>query len=381
MVLKYHISPSSLTENFIVRIWEAASDGAGAHVYEQTINAPHSAPVTITVNGLDKVVHIVRMYGAVSANLLHEYNVEPLVETVEVFSPIFFKIGDGGTNTPAAGSDICTTPELIGLTDQEFIIHRNNYGNIHPTEHFTFNSGSGEWQLIPPDVFNDAEEFTIQRLPKAVSVVVNDSVVGKWYAGFVDVSVNTSYANSHLRKLIRFSGSPEYTFNVTDTVPIGYIFCFQHFGSAGTPKVNFLNGTLLWAGSPKTSLDIPQYHEGAFVWDGTNWNVVYLAQSTWVNGMGAPAAGAILGVGTFNVGDVASGDPVYTITHNLNISGDYGLLFTLESNNAASYFRNNKVGGTWYHHATDKPNKVYVSLQEISSEVQDLTISWMIYKR
>jgi hypothetical protein len=61
MTLKYHISPSALTEDFLIRIWEAESDTPLAYVHEETVVAPHASPATITVNGLDKVVHIVRM--------------------------------------------------------------------------------------------------------------------------------------------------------------------------------------------------------------------------------------------------------------------------------------------------------------------------------
>jgi hypothetical protein len=384
MVLKYHISPSALSENFIVRIWEAASDGVGAHIYEQTILAPHAAPVTITVNGLDRVVHIVRMYGATSAVLLHEYNVEPTTsDIVTVFDPIRFKIGDGGPNTPAAGTSVATTPELAGLVETDFLIFRANYGPLFPTTHFTFNTGDGSWELNSPDIFNGeggGEEFTIVRLPKAVTGIVNDSVVGKWFAGFVDVSSNTSYVSTHLRKLIRFSGSPEYTFS--GSIPIGYVFCFQHFGSTGTAKVNFTNGTLLYAGTPKASIDIPRYTEAAFVWDGTNWNVVYMTDSDWVNGSSTPTPGTVLGIGRFSVGDVPAGDPVYTITHNLAISGDYMIIPTIETNTGGDYTKNNKVGIAWHHHATDKANKVYVTLQEISGETQSqLYIAWVIIKR
>lgn len=383
MTLKYHISPSALTEDFIVRIWEAASDGVGAEVYEQTIAAPHAAPVTITVNGLDKVVHIVRMYSAISAVLLHEYNVEPTTDIVTVFDPIFFKIGDGGTNTPAADTDICTTPELAGLSElTDFVIFRANYGPLQPTVHFTFNSGTGEWQLNSPDVFGGeggGEEFTIVRAPQSVSTVVNDSVVGKWFAGFVNISANTNYANTHLRKLIRFSGSPTYTFQVSDTIPIGYVFCFQHFGaSSGTATINFNNGTLLFNGSPVATKTLPRGTQAAFVFDGTNWNTVYyvppVASTT-------PVAGDILGVGTYNVGNVATGDPTYIITHSLAISGDYGVLISIESNTIADYTRNNRIGSCWFHHATDKPNKFYVGLQELAVETQNLSIFWTIIKR
>lgn len=396
MVIKFSVSTSGYTENFIVRIWEAESDGVGAHVYETTlveknalgvptVGAGHQVSEVVTANGMDNVVHIVRIYGAVSANLYNEFNYEPTTSLLNVFLPIQFKIGDGGANTPAVDSDVCTTPELAGLTEAEFTIHRNNYGFLlpdipaNPISHFTFNSGTGEWQLKDGDVFGPTEEFTIQRLPQAVVSVVNDSVVGKLFSGFVDVPANTSWSAGHLRKLIRLSGSPEYDF-ATDP-PMHYLHAFQHFGAAGTATIKFTNGTLLYKGAPKASIDIPVGYEAAFTWDGTNWNIVYFVDSSVIDGAAIPVAGTVLGVGRLLVGDVPAGDPLYTIVHNLAISGDYMIIPTIETNNPANYVKNNKVGIAWHHHATDKANKVYVSLQEISAEVQDLYIAWVIIKR
>jgi hypothetical protein len=382
MTLKYHISPSALTEDFLIRIWEAESDTPLAYVHEETVVAPHASPATITVNGLDKVVHIVRMYGVTSATLLHEYNVEPTTDLVTVFDPIQFKIGDGGPDTPAADTDVCTTPELVGLETTDFLIIRSGYGPLIPDTHFTFNSGTGEWQLTSPDVFSGdggGEEFTILRTPQAVETVVNDSVVGKWFSDFVDISANTDYAVAHLRKLIRLNGTPTYTF--VDDPPIGYIFCFQHFGvTDGPATIAFSNGTLLWGASPKSSIEIERYSEAAFVWDGTNWNTVYIAPAV-DESVATPVAGDILGVGTLTVGNVASGDPDYTVTHNLAISGDYGVLLSIESQTIANFTKNNRIGSTWFHHATDKPNKFYISLQELASETQDLNVFWTIIKR
>jgi len=175
MVLKYHISPSAFTENFIVRIWEAQSDGVGAHIHEETLvekngsgvatpGAGHQVPETIEVNGLDKVVHIVRMYGATSGTLYHEYNAEPKEDVVTVFNPIQFKIGDGGPNTPAANDDTYQNDLLIGLGDDDYMVHRANYGFLIPGTHYSTNSGSGSWQLTSPDVMNDQEEFAVIRI-------------------------------------------------------------------------------------------------------------------------------------------------------------------------------------------------------------------------
>lgn len=394
MVLKYQISkaPTRL-ENMIVKIYEAENPNPGAEVYEEIIpeknamgvptpGAGHQVINTVTANGLDRVVHVVRLYGAVSAELIHEYNAEPKVDLVTVFDPIQFKIGGGGLYTPAVDTNSYTNPILSNLTAVDYLILRNNYGFLFDQVHFEVtDSPSGTWGLLGDDLFGANEEFTILMKPQTISTVVNDSVVGKWFKGVEDISANTNYANTHLRKLIRLSGSPEYSFLVTDQVPLWYMFAFQHFGNAGTAKINFGNGPLLWAGTPKNSIDIPRYTEAGFVWDGTNWNVVYLVDSAWANAASVTyPVNSIVASGNYNVGDVAGGDPQYEIIHNKAIPGDYNVLLSIKSNNAATYFRNNKIGSTWWHHATNKPNRFWVSLQEISGEVQDLSITWAIIK-
>ena len=380
MVLKYHISPfPASTENWTLKIWEASNDNPGAEVHTQTIPTPHTAITTITVSGLDKVVHVVRLYGAVSAALLHEFIVEPLTDVVTAYSPIYFKIGDGGANTPVAGTDTYTNSILVGLGDDDYTVYRNGYGVLHPNRHYTTSSVGGSFELVAPDVFGDEEEFLIQRKSVVIQTPVNDSVVGKWFAGFIDVSADTVYSNTHLRKLIRFAGTCKYTFQALSQVPVGYMFAFQHFGTAGTGTVEFLNGPLKWPGGDVTSRAIPSRCEAGFVWDGTKWNVVYMVQSTWADGT-TPQPGQTLGVGRYAVGDVPSGDPLYTITHNLAISGDYLVFWSLETQNAANYHRNNKVCGAWHHHATDKANKFHITLQEITGEVQDVNIVWMLVK-
>lgn len=382
MVLKYHISPSAIAEDFIVKIWEAGSDGIGAEVYTSpNIPTPHIAPYTLTVNGLDKVVHIVRMYTALSAVLLHEFNAEPKTDIVTTYAPIRFKIGDGKPLTPAAGTTDYINPLLAGLTADDYTIMRNNVGLIFPGTdpgQFQADGGNNKFILNSPDQFGDLEEWTVQIKPNVITSVVNDSVVGKYFAGFVDVNSNRNYLNSDLRKLIRLNGTSEYTFPVGQVIPIGYGFLFQKFGSSlGTAKVKFLNGTLLWGTTPKSELEIPDYSELMVSWDGTNWNVVFVTPAAPVAGPISP--GTILGQGILNIGDLPGGDPTYTITHGLNITGDY-IVYVSIRGTAASISRDNDVLVVWYHHATDKPNKFIICAQERLSGTQNLSFCWIIIK-
>lgn len=396
MVLKYHISPyPTLLENMVVKIWEAANDGLGAEVFTQIIperngagvptpGAGHQVPYTLTANGLDKVVHIVRMYSAISAVLLHEYNVEPVSDIVTIFDPIRFKIGDGQPNTPAVDTDTYTNILLAGLGNNDYLVHRNGYGFLIPDVHYIADGANNKFVLDPPDVFNADEEFLILRKTKITSVVVNDSVVGKWFAGFVDVAANTNYSSTHLRKLIRFAGTCTYTFAALDAIPVGYAFVFTHLGvyagAGGVGTVSFLNAPLKWGNTTKASLDIPSFTEACFVYDGTQWNVVYFTDSRFANAAPTLQPLQVVGCGNFSVGDVPGGDPTYEIIHNLNIPGDYNVILSIKSNSSSTAFRNNKICSTWYHHATNKPNRFYVSLQEISGETQDLSISWLLIK-
>jgi hypothetical protein len=393
MVLKYQISKyPSLTEDMIVKIWEAQSDGPGGEMYTQTIPEKNSSGVptpgaghqvinTITVNGLDTVVHIVRLYSAVSAALLHEYNAEPKNDIVTVFDPIQFKIGDGGTNTPAANQNTAVTPQLIGKTTSQFLINRNNYGILIPVIHFSFYPATGTWVLAGLDQFGANEEFAIILLPKAVNTVVNDSVVGKWFGGYVNVSSNTNYSSTHLRKLIRFSGTCTYTFQSTDTIPIGYGFVFQHFGTAaGSATIIFNNGTLLWAGSPKNNLILPRYCEACLVWDGLNWNVVYITESSFINGGSGAIPNTIIGTGETLIGNMAVGDHDYTITHSANVTGDYRVFLSFKGT-ASTAGSDNDTQASWYHHVSDKPNKFNVKLgKPVGSGTANLTLCWMLVK-
>lgn len=395
MVLKYVVGAEpDILEDFIVKIYEAQNDNPGAEVYTevlaQDVGGGHANPHVVTANGLDLVVHIVYLFGVTSGFQYHRYTAEPKIDVVTIFDPIRFKIGDGEPLTPAAGTNEYTNPILIGLDENDFVVLRREIGPMYPGIAYTFFPLEGKIQLNggdtffqDPDIEDNADEFTILLKPTVVQTIVNDSVVGKDFGGFVDISINTNYSNSlHLRKLLRFSGSAEFTFQLADTVPIGYPFRFQKFGIlAGTSKVNFLNAPLRWTGGDKTSIDIPDYTEASFVFDGTKWNVVYISSSTFINSAAGPQAGQNIAVGTVLIGDVPAGDPNYTVTHNLNITGDYMVFLSIKSNAEATSFRNNKIGSSWWHMEDGtKKDRFRFTLQEISSETQTLSVNWLIVK-
>lgn len=391
MVIKYHISPyPALLEDMVVKVYEAQAPTA--EVYSETLpekngsgvptpGAGHQIKNTITINGMDNVPHIVRLYSAVSVALLHEYNVEPTIDAVTVYDPVRFKVGDGGTNTPLAGQPVCTTPELAGLTTDQFIIHRKNFGALYPVEDFSFTTGTGEWVLAGLDSFSDDEEFTIQITPVVTTTYVNDSVVGKLYGGFVDVTSNRDYLASDLRKLIRLANTAEYTFPTGGSIPIGYIFCFTNFGTNAAPtptaKVIFDNAPLKWGNSTKAEIELPLYTDAAFSFDGTNWNVVYLCDSRWTETPAGYQKGDFIDNGYVNIGDVASGDPTITVTHNKGITGaTYHVKGTIRHLGSTPY-RDNTICWCVSDQLADS---FKICLQEIYPEVQNCQFVWEMTK-
>jgi hypothetical protein len=391
MVIQYQLSPyPTLMEDLVVKVWEASNDAPGAEVYTlnipQAVGGGHPNIETIVINGLDKVVHVVRLYTAVTVNKLHEYTIQAMADLMTFFTPIQFKIGDGGLLTPNAGDTAYFNPLLNYLGDADYTVFRNNYGFLIPLTHYTtfqFDpsgpSTPGGFALNAPDNFGPGEEFTIQIKP-VLEVPIHDSVVGKWFGDFVDVIANRDYSFGDLRKLLRFNNGAEYTFKLGDNVAIGYGWIFQNFGSSQTTsKVNFLNAPLKWGNTTKNSIDIPAYCEAGFVFDGTFWNVIYLSKSDWVNAASPSTPGQNIGVGTFAIGNLAAGDVTFTVTHNLNITGDY-LVFTSIIGTAATQINDNDVICIWYHHATDKANKFVINCQEKAAGVQNITIAWLIVK-
>ncbi len=185
--------------------------------------------------------------------------------------------------------------------------------------------------LIGTD-FQDAQGWTIIKKPSIVTTPVNDSVVGKGFGGFIDVVADIDYAASHLRKVIRFSGTGNYTFPVGAEIPLHYNHVFNNFGTEGsTPQINFNNGLLLYGASPKSSLIVPFGSTVWLTWDGTNWNCTVMQAGAVSTG---PVAGDVVGLGSYVMGDVATGDNYFTVTHGLAIPYAYRVFGVLRGTSA-----------------------------------------------
>lgn len=314
MTIRYTISPyPSLLENMVVKIWEITNTSNGAEVFTQTLPQPHNTSVVITANGLDTITHKVGLYTA-SGTQLHFYDVQPTVDTVNIFTPIQFKIGDGQPDTPAVDTNAYTNVVMSGLTSSDYLVFRTGYGVLIEGTHIANNPLGGFTLLIGGDVFNADEEFTIVRQPKTVQTIVNDSVVAKWFGGFVTISSPTDYANTHLRKLISLSGQNAiFTFTNSVTPPIGYGFIFNNFEpftiGQPDPKIVFNNADLKYNGATVSELSIPPQSTVGVVFDGTNWNC-------FINDIKIPTivTGTILKVGNIAIGSVPPSPTIYSAT-------------------------------------------------------------------
>lgn len=386
----------SLLQAMVVKIYEVDINGATSEVGSTTIperngagvptvGAGHQVPYVATFSGLDKVTHQVRLF-TFSGTELDRYTAQPTVDTLTLFSPIRFKIGDGGPNTPAGGSTAYVNPTMAGLAATDYIAIRTGYGPVIEGVHIT-NNVLGGFQLFQPgDVFSadPAEEWTIIRQPQVITTPVNDSVVGKQWgptAGnanmYVDVSSAVSCASTHLRKVIRLAGSfAEYTFSSGYVPPVGFPFRVTNFGpyTIGTanPKVKFTNAALLWNNTTKTELEIPPTGTAEFVWDGVAWNCSMYMQIPST----APVTGDIIGQGSYTLGDI--NELTFTVNHGLNITGSYKVFGTIISK-SANPGKDNTIGWALIN-STRTNNSFQITMQEIFGEVQNLNFEWIIVK-
>jgi len=395
MNVNYFLSPyAALTQNMVAKIYEVETSGVVSEVDSITIperdsggiptpGAGHQVPYAVSFTGRDFITHEVRLYTA-GGTLLHRYDVMPTKDTVTIFDPIRFRIGDGGPNTPAAGATAYVNTAMAGLLATDYIAIRTGYGPVIEGIHIT-NNVLGGFQLFQPgDVFSGdpAEEWTIIMQPKVLTAPVNDSVVGKMWGptalladSFLDVNTTVTYVPGHLRKLIRLAGhNAIYKFESSDVPPIGYVFRFTNFGSYTPgnpdPKVQFNNAALKWGNTTLTELSIPLYTTSEFYWDGTQWNATIHNPQP----VSTAVAGDIVGNGRFTIGDVS--ETTFTVTHGLNLAYAYRVLGVIYSRNA-NPARDNTVTFAVREFTN---NSFKVTIQEIFGEVQTIDFDWIIVK-
>lgn len=378
MEIHYAISEyPALLQNMVAKVYEAQSpfaevdsitiperNGAGV----PTVGAGHQVPFTVNFTGRDKIPHIVRLFSA-SATLLHQYSVQPTESVVTIFDPIYFRVGDGGVNTPEANQPVYTNPAFAGLTAQRIEIWQEGFGFLFPD--FDFELAGSSVTLLNTVQFESNQRWYMKRKP-VIENAVNDSVVSKGYGGFIDIIADTDYTAEHLRKLIRLSGNGNYSFPALAAIPIGYIHTFSNFGiNPSTPQINFLNGNLLFASVPKSFLIIPFGGTASFTWDGTNWNCI---QSNIIDT--SPVSGDILGQGSFYMGDILGIDIVYIVTHNLSIAYPYKIMGMLRGTEATKSVDNDCTWNTFSYTG----NSFKINIQERNGGVQNLTFDYIIIK-
>lgn len=380
MIIKYVLSEyPALLEDLVAKVYEVYPIGIPeAEVGSVPVPAPHNAPVLITFTGLDRVVHRVKLIGVTTGIEYHSYYEEPSENIVTIFDPIHFKIGDGGANTPAADTSVAVIPELVGLTENDFIVNKTGYGNLIPELHFVFDTDTGSIMLVSPDVFSGeggGDEYWITKKPKAVSNLVNDSVVGKLYGGFLNVTSSVNYQASDLRKLVRMNGpNAIYTFAFGVVVPVGYQHCFTNFGhdSGGTPnpKIRFQNGPLLWGSSILTEIEIPFTSTYSFTFDGVTWNCTMYTD----NSIQLPTFARIVYAGFKVIGDV-NVDKFVQVDIPAQIDTNYIPVCTMRGEGDPN--KNNDISYITYGKTV---NSFAVAIREYSRDTQNLVLDFIIIK-
>jgi len=371
----------TLLEDIVVKIYETTNPTAEVQsftAYERdssgviTPGAGHHVHVSVSFNGCEPMTHIVRSFTA-SGTLLHEYDRQPTVDTTTIFDPIYFRVGDGGTYTPVSSTNYISNPEFDGLTAEQLSICQEGLGFILPAVDYTL---AGPMLSLIGSTFEDGQRWYITRKPEVITTYVNDSVVGKGFGGFLDVVANIDYVPGHLRKLIRFSGTGNYTFPSGASIPVGYIHSFNNFGTTGSlPQINFSNATLLYNGAPKSSMVVPFGSTFAVTFDGTNWNCILNDIKVASSG---PVIGDIIGMGNYFVGDVSATAPdtFITVAHGLSIVGPYKVLGTLKGT-FASRLNDNNVSWSAYDYT---PDNFKLGLQEWAAGIQNIGFDYVLVK-
>ena len=325
----------SLLEDMVIKAYEAqapSAEVASITIPERdntgtpTPGAGHQVDYEVHFTGLDRVPHVVRLFTD-GGTLLQDFDVIPEEDTVKLFKPIFFKIGDGGTLTPAVGTDEYANLDLAGLTNEDMVISIN-IETLHPGIDYNVDN-TGGFQLLGGRKFEIDDKVTIQPRPQAVVTPVNDSVVGKVFGGFIDVNGTTrSYSAGDLRKQITIRGNATYNFTNSVSVPIGYEHVFVNDGS-GTGTIGFQNAALKTAAGNVTSFVLQSGFQASFTFNGTNWKLNYHTGQS-------PNQYKIVAKGTATVGNVVGNKEIVVNIGSTLASAGYQINGALRGVNPAN---------------------------------------------
>lgn len=397
-ISKYPLDGSFIFSGTLkVAIYE--SNNPAAEVANQTFSAPHTASRAITFTNVDNVTYIVKVFA--DAAEIASWSQHPLSSSVSMKLPIFFRIGDGLANTPAAGTNLYSNSELVGW---DYWVERRSIGgmldeNYAGTVEITKDLVAGGFTLSQAgDVFNDGEVFAVHFLPKIASTNTGGSVAGKWFDGFVALTADTVYSSAHLRKLIKLrpSGSSiKYTLPDGLSFPSGYPVCIQTFGGSAAYTVQCAGSdTIEVAGAGMPSLSLNQNEFALLVFDGTKWQIAARASTAAITSSDSPDLNdsatlattkatktladriKILGSGVYTIGDIPGSDTTYTITHGLGISGSYIVLGSFKSKSTLPE-RDNTIGWAFFNATA---NSFAITVQEINHETQNVDFCWIAVK-
>lgn len=401
MDLNLVLSPNpALTGNWRLSAYEEVNPGA--EVAFLLIGGAHNTSQTVSLTGLDRVPHYIKLVHVASLTVLHDFSYRPMDVDYTIYMPILFKVGDGGTYTPSPGATEYRNPDL---QDKSYWVERRGIGTMAETTEIVkvANSPDFGFDLVEDgDEFHEEETFIIHIHPKRTLTPVNASVAGKWFNGTIEVTASRAYLITDLKNLILFRGSGTtitYTLPAAASVPVGYVFGFQTFGSTwvnhviASPTANMKNNT----GTSVNQLTIGINSFLYIIFNGNWWEIVIAADLSSFTISDNPDENdaakvastvatktladriKILATGKFTIGDIPGGDATYSQTFTNPTNANYivsGSFLSKSSNHA----RDNTIGWAWYPDEVAPNTKFKITVQELNGETQNVDFCYLVVK-
>lgn len=355
MDIPYVISPlPSHTGDLKAVVYETSNPTA--EVASQTFAPPHNTPRNINFTNLDKVPHRVSLYAMPANTLLHDWIYYSKDVVYVVYPPLLHVIGDGGTDTPLAGTSEYRNEDLADSAGVVYWVERRGVGTMNEGVEIEKVPEGGFDLLQDGDTWSDGETFIIHRMPQRVVTTATEGIAGKWFNGVVTLNTNTAYSSAHLRKLLLLTAPLTYSLPSGANMPIGFVLSFQTYGgSAGAYVITTdLTDKIKYGGANVDTVTLAQNEFCIVIWDGTNWQIVALStllaaipksDNPELNNSAVLATTVatktladrikVLGCKTHAIGSLGDlANNVYTVTHNLNISGSYAVFGSIVSKSA-----------------------------------------------